>query len=428
MRRIAVPVILMLTAVASMAPAAPVSPKGRILSYGRIERHYRREGGPAVNVTISDPILISEADKAYGWGPYCFPTVTRWTDGRLAVGWHMAEDATSGYGKAGGLAVSVDEGKSWAPYAGKRGASGLLLPNGDRISIMTPKPWKSAELTLPKPVPGRDNAYRLSELPEVVRKVYFTRWAKGATESVTESAELDDPKAIRTRQGDLFAVIWWGDVRLVKDGSLLAGIYPGYMLKDDGTMDPKGHVFFYRSTDNGRSWKIQGRVLYKPDPKADPMANERSGFTEPAFEVMADGSLLCVMRTTDWDGVGPMYASRSTDLGKTWTEPEAFTPNGVLPKLLPLDNGVLVLSSGRPGVQIRFSTDGHGRQWTEPFDLVPVTGGMSADSCGYTELLPTGPDRFLIVYTHFKHRTASGALRKAVMMREVVVRPARSAP
>ena len=33
--------------------------------------------------------------------------------------------------------------------------------------------------------------------------------------------------------------------------------------------------------------------------------------------------------------------------------------------------GVLVLSSGRPGVDLRFSTDG-GRTWTEPRKLVPV--------------------------------------------------------
>jgi hypothetical protein len=206
----------------------------------------------------------------------------------------------------------------------------------------------------------------------------------------------------------------------LSDGSLLAGIYPGYRLRDDGSMDPKGGAFFYGSADYGHSWTVLGRIPYQPDTRRDPKGAERAGFTEPATEMLPDGSLLCVLRTTDGLGVGPMYSSRSTDGGRTWTRPEAFSENGVLPRLLQLANGVMVLSSGRPGVQLRFSADGHGARWTKPFEMLPWAGDVWAGTCGYTGLLPTGPDRFLMTYSNFEYPTAAGR-RKAIMVREVRV-------
>ena len=194
---------------------------------------------------------------------------------------------------------------------------------------------------------------------------------------------------------------------------------------NDRKPDPLWHTFVYRSTDSGHSWQVQGRLLYEGDPTADPRHARRAGFTEPALEVLPDGSLLCVMRTTDGVGIGPMYSTRSTDLGRTWTTPKAFTRNGVLPRLLQLDNGVLVLSSGRPGVQLRFSMDGKGETWTKPFEMLAHQTDAYQSSCGYTNLLATGPDRFLLIYSDFRYVTESGELRKAIKVREVRVRRGR---
>jgi hypothetical protein len=314
------------------------------------------------------------------------------------------------------------------------GVRGLLLPNGDRIAITTPKAYPVTELQLPKPVGKRIRAgsgaeyplYKLDDLQPKLRTVRLMRIPAGSTESKSEQASLYDPVALRYSVHGLFPIVWWGDLRLAPDGSILAGVYPCSMLREDGSVDPKVHVFFYRSTDSGHSWKIQGRILYQPDLKADPVGEKRDGFGEPAFLVLADGSLLCVMRTTDGLGIGPMYASRSSNLGKTWSRPKVIAPNGVKPELLRLDNGVLVLSSGRLGVQLRFSADGKGKQWTAPYELVPVTSkDVKADSCGYTSLLATGPDRFLIAYSHFKHDTGGGQTHKAILVREVEVRRTR---
>ncbi len=389
----------------------------------------------SVKVQISEPSVVSVAKEPLGWGYHQFPSIARWDDGRIAVTYSLSADAAESYGKSGGgMLVSSDGGKTWQPPSGKPGVSGLLLPNGDWISVSTPIPYQEKDLSLPKPVgiigesygSSKMTMYRLSELQPKLATIRISRLKNGANKRVVEHAWLDDPQALRYTLRGIFPIVWWGDVHIAADDSLVAGIYPGYRVRDDGTMDDKDGVFFYRSTDFGHSWKIQGRIPYQYDLKADPKGDKRGGFTEPAYMTLKDGSFLCVMRVTDGQGIGPMYASWSSDLGKTWTKPKAFTPNGVLPKLLRLENGMLVLASGRPGVQLRFSADGKGKKWSEPFDLVPISSdNVSADTCGYTSLVATGPDTFLIAYSHFKHLNENGEPRKAILVREVQVSSAK---
>ena len=382
----------------------------------------------ALDVKVGEPVVVAVAPKEVGWGYYQFPGVGRWDDGTLSLTYSSAPDVAESYGAPRAALVSTDGGKTWGTHSGKWGGSGLLLPNGDRIAVSTPKPYKLVDLKLPEPAGVLVSAYgkqkytmyRMDDLPLKLRTIRIARQKKDSDTRATEHSWVDDPRALRYSLREIFPIIWWGNVHLASDGSLIAGIYPGNMTREDGSLDPKWHIFFYRSTDFGHSWKVQGRILYQPDLKSDPKGNEHDGFGEPAFEILDDGSLLCIMRTTDGAGIGPMYSSRSTDLGKTWSKPKVIAPNGVLPKLLKLENGVLVLSSGRPGVQVRFSTDG--KKWTEPLDFVPVTEkDPHKDTCGYTSLLATGPDRFIIAYSQFKHATDDGLIRKAIIIREIQV-------
>ncbi len=139
--------------------------------------------------------------------------------------------------------------------------------------------------------------------------------------------------------------------------------------------------------------------------------------------MLKDGSLFVALRTTDGHGVGPMYFARSSDLGRTWSKAKPFTPTGVMPRLLLLGNGTLVMSSGRPGVDLRFSFDGHGKRWTEPRKLVPADESKpQADSCGYTDLLALDNDTFLLVYSWFKRPGADGLPHKSVLVRRVTVK------
>jgi hypothetical protein len=147
---------------------------------------------------------------------------------------------------------------------------------------------------------------------------------------------------------------------------------------------------------------LQGRIPFPPD--------ARDGFTEPAFTRLRDGSLYCVLRATDGTGVGPMYRTRSTDGGRTWSKPAVMGPFGVMPRLLRLGNGMVVLSSGRPGVQLRISKSGLGDDWSEPVDVLPPTSDkLDVDSCGYTGLVALDRETFLI----------DGRPRKTVLARRI---------
>ena len=402
-----------------------------IPAYDATIMEYRRDGNPILEVEMQAPVVVASATKPEAWGYFQFPSVYRSAGGLLVASWSMAEDNASGYGKGGGdFRVSSDLGKTWnvverAPAS----RTGLFFPSGDRIGIRTPAALEVSNLQLPAPIAstkekdGRTlTLYRLSELPEALQGVYLNHWDKNDVWSEIHS-ELDDPRAVRHADGSLFPVIWWGDMKLLPDNSVIAGIYPMFYENEAGGVDPSG-VSFYRSFDKGISWKIIGKIPYRYDLSVDPNGNLRKGFgyTEPAFEILADGTFLCVMRTHDGYGSSPMYISRSSDQGVTWSNPVPFTPSGVLPRLLKLGNGVLVLASGRPGVQIRFSLDGKGEKWTDPFEMLPFVSAADTPSCGYTTLLATGVDSFWIVYSDFKFPDpVSGELRKAIKIREIKV-------
>lgn len=371
-----------------------------------------------VTVQLGQPHLVAEGPATeHRWGRWQFPTLEAGVKGEMLLFAHVEPDSAASYGKARKVYVSMDKGRSWRENAeAVRHPFGLRLPNGEWLRTDTVAATPIAEVKLPAQRAERVSyktpfqLYLLRELPEKLRNIYFQRFTGKWT---PESHPLDDPDALRYATGGLIPQIWWGDMKVLKDHSVVALTYPYYHASQP---TPYTSAASYRSTDHGRSWQKTGHILYdEPD-------RRRDGFTEPALEVLPNGDLLGVLRTTDGNGVGPMYSVRSADQGRTWSRPEAFAETGVLPRLLQLRNGVLVLSSGRPGVDLRFSTD-NGRTWSKATELVPLPdrSKIQADSCGYTSLLPLGRDRFLIAYSWFT--PPSG--RKSIYVLDVRVRPSK---
>lgn len=404
---------------------------------------YRRTGKTKFHIHFAEPHLITVADKPQPWGYYQFPTLTRLANGDLHAQWAMHPDDIRAYGlAASGSSVSSDGGRSWQSIMPDSSQLlGYPLANGDLLRVVDPRPIKVTDLPMPEPL-GKTafkyrktnfTFYRLKDMPSQVNGIYLTRRSAGQGHWKPEQARLNDDRGVRYSSKDLVPVVWWGDIHTLSDSSLLAGVYPGYYLKDNGQVDKQMGVVFYRSTDRGHSWQIQGRIPFQPDTSLDSMATERIGFSEPTYEVLADGSLLCVIRSADGDGVtngvgnGPLYASRSYDQGRSWTKPLAIAPAGALPRLLRLANGVTVLASGRPGVQLRFTKTGGSQDWTDGFEMLPYESTRMElqylVSCGYTGMLATGPDRFLVIYSDFRYKNEPGQERKAIKIREVTVTP-----
>ena len=407
---------------------------------------YRRDAKALMNIELQTPVVVAMASKPEGWGYYQFPGIYRSADGLLVATWRLHPDTVSTYGKEViGFMLSSDNGKTWYSSEQPRPFGDpydLLIPgSGDRIGLRLPLPFDVKELQLPHPVAtnvkGSTDSlysyYRVSELPASLQGIYLNRWDRNGAWSEIH-AGVEDPQLLRYvqhvpyLQENLIPVLWVGDMKLLPDNSIVIGAAHPFYENENGGVDPSG-VSFYRSTDDGMNWKIRGKIPYRSDLTVDPNGNKRLtfGFTEPAFEILSDGTFLCVMRTTDGYGISPMYFSRSADQGATWTPPKAFTPSGVRPRLLQLDNGVLVLASGRPGVQIRFSLDEKGEKWTDPFEMLPPFAEEGWDvwngaaSCSYTGLLATGHDSFLVIYSDFKHLNQNNEERKAIKVREIKV-------
>ncbi len=386
-----------------------------------------------LKIELAEPVIVDVAKKPEEWGFFQFPALYRNSDGAIVARWNMAEDAIRSYGKDGhAYKISTDEGKTWHDSDNPLSVRdpGTLLPNGDRISVYTPQARVVKEISLPAPVDSADESYgrvfiyyRLNELPDFLQGVYLNRLPKGGTEQQREHAVINDVNAVRYSETGMIPIVWWGDMHVAPDSSVITGIYPAaYENKTRGKVDPSG-VSFYRSTDNGHTWDILGHIPYTPDLKKDSCGLRRLalGFTEPAFEILPDGTFLCVMRTADGYDNSPMYATYSRDMGVSWSHPEPFTLFGVFPRLLNLENGVVALTSGRPGVQLRFLTDGKNGHWTKALEMLPFNNETT--SCGYTGLLALGENRFLIIYSDFLYQTKTGESRKAIKVREVTVTP-----
>lgn len=382
------------------------------------ERSYQHLKAPSPNlrVCMDPPVLLVESPaEERRWGRYQFPTLDRLDDGRLLATIHVEADSATAYGAPKLNLVSSDNGRTWRKDdSAISHGYGIRLKNGDYLRTDTPPALDISALTLPSPVGEFKsynvpyNVYALSQLPRDLRLIFFQRFHKGQWRQ--ESSELDDSTGLRYTVQGRFPRIWWGDMLKARDGSLLALTYPRIAAEPPYRFGSAA----YRSTNNGATWKMQGQI-----PNGDLPG---SGFTEPALAMLPNGTLYAALRTTDGSGVLPMFESRSSDLGRTWSTPKVIAPNGVLPRFLRLDNGVLVLSSGRPGVQLRFSPSGLANDWSKPWELIPTRSSRAeSDTCSYTNLVALDRDSFLIVYSWFHKPDSEGRPRKAVFARRVRV-------
>lgn len=391
----------------------------------------KREGRVCEIIELSAPIMVSMAEQEEEWGFFQFPKIGVSNDGTLITSWQMKIDSPESYGipskRPSIPMMSKDGGCTWEPqdraYSCYIKEYNLKYEDSSVLQITTP-PTKTIDSynSFPRPVAKRGTMtcfYLAEELPEDLKGVYLYYDSHGKTTNI--HAKVIDPGLLHYSIDNLIPVVWWGDIKELPDNSLIAGVYPCYYLDDNNHVLPSG-VSFYQSRDNGCTWDILGKVPLLSWETFDSFKGD-GGFTEPTFEVLKDSTLICVMRT---GSSSPMYRSFSHDNGKTWTFPEAITPNGVFPHLMLLRNGVLVLVSGRPGIQIRFSFDGTGREWTEPIDMIPFMnddGTYTRDvSCGYASVLEADDNSFYIVYSNFTTKNEAGEQRKSIWFRKVTVK------
>jgi len=381
---------------------------------------------PHVDLQLGHPIIVAQGPPdVQNWGPYQFPALERLPDDRIHLRYHVEADSARAYGLACGHAISSDSGRTWEPIRNPAGKGrpyvrsvGLMLPNEDRLAPVESEALKVDGLELPAPFAVRDDGYgnatrifRAEEVSEKYSGWRFLRLPKGRTKWVAETAKVNIPGETRYVVENVLVLPFLWRMRLAPDGSLWGINYANRII--DGQVSHT-HMMLIRSTDSGRTWNLWSEIPYQPDPASDPFWNKREGFTEPDVAFLPDGSVMCLLRTTDGSGVGPLYVSYSSDLGRTWSKPVVFDNLGVWPDLVRLGNGVTLAAYGRPGLFVRATGDPSGHEWDERVTVV-----AHERTCSYASLLALDSQSALLAYTDFTRPDSKGRLCKSVLVRTI---------
>ena len=220
-----------------------------------------------------------------------------------------------------------------------------------------------------------------SRLEHWTFKVSGLPWKRASYQCYSSILELDG--------GDLLTALEWVDL----------------LPKSEQSQDSRGRTrkfrfgtFIVRSPDRGRTWEY----VTKFDPsEVNPVYGifDRpvdEGLDEADLAVLPNGDILCLMRT---DMYAPMWQARSTDGGRTWSQPESTGWQGVKPRLEVLPNGVLACAAGRGGyghtqvTHVMLSLDGTGRHWEQPFYFHTGPG------CSYTTTMQRD-GKLHVMYSH----------------------------
>jgi hypothetical protein len=185
----------------------------------------------------------------------------------------------------------------------------------------------------------------------------------------------------------------------LKDGSFFTTLY-GYFEGD------KTYSLVGAESKDGLRWVVRSVI-------ADATCGFKgSGPCESALCRLKDDRLMCIFRN---DGNLEYGQTWSSDEGRTWDKP-VLMPNvrSVQPSLAVLEDGMVVLSGGRPGLFVWINPDGTGRSW-HPIDLVanhndarpadsivnPAAGGNTSS---YTEVVSLGGGELRVIYDRLPFR------------------------
>ena len=381
-------------------------------------------------IAVGVPVFVSQASLGLrSWGPWQFPAIQRLPDGRLQIGYHVAADSATAYGIPPGGAISDDNGNTWTlmkpeetPYPPSWASKTLILPNGDflRQVQLRSVPLRDIQEKLPPLFvvsSANVSLYLAKDMPKELDGFRFSRLKKGSDKWIEETAEVNIPGAVCAVTSGVLTFPWIQRIRIAPDGTLWGS---GHTSVIGGALQRQSGVYFLRSMDSGHTWNLLSEISYQPDKKADKFWNERDGFTEPNITFLPDGSIFCLIRTTDGKGVGPLYKSRSTDKGKTWGKPVVFDDLGVWPALLTLKSGVTLASYGRPGLYIRASKDPVGKSWASRVIIVKP-GKQGEDTCSYSDMIALSDHSALIVYSDFNYPDEQGKSRKTILVRKIIL-------
>ena len=335
-----------------------------------------------LEITVSEPFTISSRDERPEMGRHEQPHLFMMPNGDIHLVFHRDRDIDAAERV---ILRSSDGGQSWEPMpiAVHRHEAVGVLSDGTVLVYDDYCFHKEGNVFVGEMCVSEDGGRTFGP----VELATFIRPDNFATRAMAEEhvANYRDTSA---QWSNLIGHALWRSVIELPDGTLIACAHTQYQGDD------RLRTIVYRSTDAGRTWGSEVTVAYDPEIRGQ-------GFCEPVMALLANGDLLCVMRT---GGNRPLMQSRSTDGGVTWEPPVATGSLGVDPDLHLMSNGVLACSHGRPGNRIMFSADGTGEEWTDRLQIYEYERG----SFGYTGIVEVEPETLLMVYDRRDTRSIEG--------------------
>lgn len=327
-----------------------------------------------------------------GGGHFWFSSLHAFGTGAMLCEVVLAADRQQGEWPAA-LYLSRDGGASWARALEIDTYGPASTPVGaDKVLLMPYELW-----------PIREGDRRNARAPGTL----VTLGGDGTLSAERPEVKyLGLPRDLEPYGTDELCLLTNGNILPLKDGALFTTVYGKF------AGDEKYCNLAFRSEDGGYAWAFLSVVA---DAATLPDAPE--GPDESNNARLADGRLMSVYRIGS--GRAQLYhASYSSDEGRTWTPPRALeTAWSVEPQLVRLQNDLLLLSGGRPGLSLWVSTDGEGRAWqsvslaahhnaeaagasmhyTEGFCTCDEPDGP-AQSTSYTGMRAVGPEEVLVSY------------------------------
>ncbi len=346
-----------------------------------------------LKVEMETPVVIGE-----GIGHYWFPcSANRFATGEVFVGWGLSSDSNEIQVSGGMLAMSPDNGATWPlkyqvargpllNFRRRDGALGGTYFQGVPASASQSRRARFGYVTL------SEGGRRYTFEPDCV-------FVEGFPRDLARSPH----EGKWSREWPLGIAMNAGCARL--GDTLLAVPYVRYAGAE------KTAVVTIESQDEGRTWRYVSEI-FAPDALPD-MAE---GATEADLTQLANGDLLCVARTGGCvQPTQQLVQARSSDGGRTWSPARRISPFSVYPCLRRLDNGVLALAAGRPGLFLWLCEDCMGEEWSQ-FDIAAHHNGAMDEkhrigdafygesraemgqTTAYTQIVPLDGGRLLYIY------------------------------
>lgn len=328
--------------------------------------------------TAGTPRIVAE-----GLGFCWYPSIRRFPTGELIVSYSKNPDSGENLTNVNGISLSQDEGATWTRHADVSGLSGRLNISLQDGSLAGPnQPYK------PEPLgQWRSFVGNYGRIEKGARQYTVELWGtriEGLPRDV-KARTVQSP----TRWAEISPFL---DIIELEPGRYLSTTYMTFAGDDRYT------TVVMVSEDDGRTWQYLSTVATAADG-----AGSWEGFAEASLVRLEDGDLMCVGRMGG--GRDQLLArAYSSDEGKTWSPIDRLPAWGVLPDVKRLSNGALVISCGRPGIFIWFSTDTRGERW-EPFDLMAhhnaEMGEAHQISSGKYGLEPVTREQYYTVHHNF---------------------------